>query len=76
MRNMCIPKYNLIFLFCDIDTCVEQKCNQRIHTYKGAIGSLNSSDNSQNGGLATNQYLKILDPSLGVDLHKTWYGFY
>ena len=25
---MCIQKYNLIFLFCDVDTCVEQKCNQ------------------------------------------------
>ena len=27
-------------------------------------------------GLATNQHLKILDPSLGENLHKTWYGFY
>ena len=30
---------------------------------------------SQNACLATNQYLKILDPSLGKDLQKTWYGF-
>ena len=29
MMNTCIQKYNLIFLFCDIDTCVEWKCNQR-----------------------------------------------
>ena len=28
-RNTCIQKYNLIFLFCDVDTCVEQKCNQK-----------------------------------------------
>ena len=32
--------------------------------------------NSQNAGLATNQYLKILNPSLGENLHKIWYGFY
>ena len=31
---------------------------------------------SQNAGLATNQYLKILDPSLGRDLQKTCNGFY
>ena len=32
--------------------------------------------NSQNAGLATNRYLKILDPSQGEELHKTWYGFF
>ena len=32
-RNMCIKKYNLIFLFCVVDTYVEQKCNHREFTH-------------------------------------------
>ena len=31
--NTCIQKYNLIFLFCDVDICAEQECNQREFTH-------------------------------------------
>ena len=50
-RITCIQKYDLIFSFCDVDTCVEQRCNQRerererVQIYGGALGSLNSSKN-------------------------------
>ena len=35
-----------------------------------------SMETSRNTGLATSQHLKILNLSLGRDLHKTCYNFY
>ena len=40
MRNTSILKYNLIFLFFDGGTCMEQE--NRVLTYKGVVGSRNS----------------------------------
>ena len=70
---------NIILYFYSVTSTLvwsRSAIRERVHTYGGAVWSLNSSGNSQNTGLATNQYLKILKPSLWEDLHKTWYGFY
>ena len=73
-RNTCIQKNNLIFLFCDVDTYVEQKCNQRGFTHTEELSEVETAAGTAPAQKFQNLYClqTPMWPTCNASFHWLW----